>query len=105
MNWTLPTWVVIYPSTLPLPSLKAHGKGLWLARIIGLPPRLSPKRSQNLPSKGANRLRSAFVHVKGKFLDRLARCERVKINVRRTCRLRRYTPRMFLFMQRGLKSI
>ncbi|GBL55364.1 hypothetical protein AVEN_187636-1, partial [Araneus ventricosus] len=33
-------------------------------------PRLSPKRPQNLPSKEANRLKPAFVAVKGKFLDR-----------------------------------
>ncbi|GBN18484.1 hypothetical protein AVEN_181819-1 [Araneus ventricosus] len=30
------------------PSLKVHGNGLWLARIIGPLPRLSPKPSQNL---------------------------------------------------------
>ncbi|GBM37610.1 hypothetical protein AVEN_44539-1 [Araneus ventricosus] len=29
MNWTLPAWVVVYP------SLKTHGNGLWLARLIG----------------------------------------------------------------------
>ncbi|GBM98564.1 hypothetical protein AVEN_171403-1 [Araneus ventricosus] len=55
--------------------------GLWLARIIGPLPSLSPKRSQNLPSKEKNRLRPAFVAVKGKFLDRLARFERVKSNI------------------------
>ncbi|GBO17834.1 hypothetical protein AVEN_258045-1 [Araneus ventricosus] len=52
MNWTLPARVVIYPTTSPpahSPSLKAHGNGLWLARIIGIP-RLSSKRSQNATS-------------------------------------------------------
>ncbi|GBN36077.1 hypothetical protein AVEN_170148-1, partial [Araneus ventricosus] len=32
----------------------------------------------HLPSKEANHLRPAFVVAKGKFLDRPARCERVK---------------------------
>ncbi|GBO04899.1 hypothetical protein AVEN_111513-1 [Araneus ventricosus] len=30
------------------PSLKEHGNGLWLAKMIGPLPRLSSKRSQNL---------------------------------------------------------
>ncbi|GBL88692.1 hypothetical protein AVEN_195672-1 [Araneus ventricosus] len=38
-------------------------------------------RSQNLPSKEAKRLRPAFVAGKGKFLDRLALCERVNKGV------------------------
>ncbi|GBM76314.1 hypothetical protein AVEN_214739-1 [Araneus ventricosus] len=51
-------------------SRKAHGNGLLLARIIGPPlPRLSPKRSQNLPSPQKKPTASAFVAVKGKFLD------------------------------------
>ncbi|GBM30656.1 hypothetical protein AVEN_44515-1, partial [Araneus ventricosus] len=60
----------------------AQGNGLWLARIIGPLPRLSPKRSQNLPSKEASRLRPAFVAVKRTFLDRFARCEKVNIILR-----------------------
>ncbi|GBN36563.1 hypothetical protein AVEN_122749-1 [Araneus ventricosus] len=43
---------------------------------------LSPKRSQNLPSKEANRLKPAFFAVKGKYLDgpgRLAWCQRVNV--------------------------
>ncbi|GBM82235.1 hypothetical protein AVEN_440-1 [Araneus ventricosus] len=71
MNWTLSTWMAIYPTTPP----PVHGKGLWLARIIGPPTALI----SYLPSKEATRLRPAFVAVKGKFLDRLSRCERVNV--------------------------
>ncbi|GBN49044.1 hypothetical protein AVEN_96464-1 [Araneus ventricosus] len=39
MNWTLPSLLVIFPTTPPpaIPSLKAHGYGLWLSRLIGSP--------------------------------------------------------------------
>ncbi|GBM79904.1 hypothetical protein AVEN_35680-1 [Araneus ventricosus] len=74
MNWTLPTWVVIYPTTQPftLPSLTTHGNGLWLERIIGPPTALISEAisGPHLHSKEANRLRPAFVAVKGKYLDR-----------------------------------
>ncbi|GBM13504.1 hypothetical protein AVEN_82778-1 [Araneus ventricosus] len=40
-----------HPTPAHPPSLKAHGNGLWLARIIRPPLlRLSPKLSQNLTS-------------------------------------------------------
>ncbi|GBN98400.1 hypothetical protein AVEN_275124-1 [Araneus ventricosus] len=60
-------------------SLKAHGNGLWLARVIVPPTALISEEISELQisSKEANRLRPAFVAVKGKFLDRLSRCERV----------------------------
>ncbi|GBN23419.1 hypothetical protein AVEN_32508-1 [Araneus ventricosus] len=48
-----------------------------------------------LPSKEANRLRPAFVAVKGKFLDRLARCERVKIT--KNVELRNVETRPIMF--------
>ncbi|GBN10762.1 hypothetical protein AVEN_135955-1 [Araneus ventricosus] len=72
MNWTLPTWVVLYPTT---PAITfPYGARKWA--VIGkdnwtLLPRLSPKLSQNLtsPQKEANRLRLSIVAVKGKFLD------------------------------------
>ncbi|GBN14815.1 hypothetical protein AVEN_161430-1, partial [Araneus ventricosus] len=67
------------PSPLLLPSLKALGNGLRLARIIGPPTALISE--PHFPSKEANRLGPAFFAVKGKFLDRpdsLARGERVK---------------------------
>ncbi|GBN49598.1 hypothetical protein AVEN_137093-1 [Araneus ventricosus] len=70
-----------HPTPLLQPSLKAHGNGLWLARIIEPPTALLSEviSDNHLISKGANRLRSAFVAVKGNFLDRLVRCERVNI--------------------------
>ncbi|GBM21459.1 hypothetical protein AVEN_161068-1 [Araneus ventricosus] len=60
-------------------SLQAHEKGLWLARIIGHPTALSTEAISEpyLPSKEAYRLRPAFGAVKGKILDRFARCKRV----------------------------
>ncbi|GBM30434.1 hypothetical protein AVEN_46116-1 [Araneus ventricosus] len=66
MNWTLPTWMGIYPTTPPhaITIPKAHRNGMWLARIIGLP-YLSPKRSQNLPSKEANRLSPRAREIQG----------------------------------------
>ncbi|GBN09491.1 hypothetical protein AVEN_62652-1 [Araneus ventricosus] len=59
------------PHPLLYPFLKAKRNGLWLARIIGPPYRaylLSDLRALP-PLKEANRLRPAFVAVKGKFLD------------------------------------
>ncbi|GBN44649.1 hypothetical protein AVEN_204992-1, partial [Araneus ventricosus] len=55
MNWTLPTWVVIYPTTSPpdpgynLPLKRTEMGCGWQEQLDPLP-RLSPKRSQNLTS-------------------------------------------------------
>ncbi|GBL87264.1 hypothetical protein AVEN_270531-1 [Araneus ventricosus] len=50
-------------------------------KVIGTPTALISQAISEtpLPSKEANRLRPAFVVVKGKFVDRLARNERVKL--------------------------
>ncbi|GBO20630.1 hypothetical protein AVEN_255689-1 [Araneus ventricosus] len=82
MNWTLPTYVVIYPITPPhavtFPLRRAEmgcgGKDNWNPYRAYL---LSDFRN-SLPSKEANRLRPAFNVVMGKFQDRPARYERVK---------------------------
>ncbi|GBN33608.1 hypothetical protein AVEN_208386-1 [Araneus ventricosus] len=80
MNWTHRTWVVIYPTpspavTFPLGARKwaVVAKDNWTHYLAYL---LSDLRNSP-PSKEAKRLRPAFVAVKGKFLDRLARYERV----------------------------
>ncbi|GBN95247.1 hypothetical protein AVEN_38903-1 [Araneus ventricosus] len=81
MNWTLPTWVVIYhPTLIPaIPSLKANGNGLRFARIIA-PHRaylLSDLRTSP-PLKRSQPPHTGLLRVKGKFLDRLTWCQRVK---------------------------
>ncbi|GBO45940.1 hypothetical protein AVEN_7264-1 [Araneus ventricosus] len=50
------------------------------ATIIGLPTALTSQviSEPHLPSKSANRLRLALITVKGKFLECLTPCERVK---------------------------
>ncbi|GBM55567.1 hypothetical protein AVEN_74526-1 [Araneus ventricosus] len=78
MNWTLPTWVVIYHPLL-VPSLKTQGNGLWLARIIRPTTAfMSEANSEpHLLSKETNLLGPAFVAIRRKFLDCRACCERV----------------------------
>ncbi|GBO07971.1 hypothetical protein AVEN_136084-1 [Araneus ventricosus] len=59
MNWTSPNLVGHLPHTNLCYNLilRRHENGLWLTRIIGPLPRLSPKRYQKLtlPSKEASR--------------------------------------------------
>ncbi|GBM13730.1 hypothetical protein AVEN_89997-1 [Araneus ventricosus] len=86
MNWTLPTWLVIYPTTpcyrLPL-RLTEMGYGLqgnWTPL-----PCLSPKRSQNLasPQKKSTTSDRPSSLLRGKFKtarNRLFWCERVKVD-------------------------
>ncbi|GBM28452.1 hypothetical protein AVEN_33904-1 [Araneus ventricosus] len=53
-------------------TIKAHGNGLWLARIIRPPTALISEATSepHLPSKEDNRPRTAFLAVKGECLDR-----------------------------------
>ncbi|GBO05820.1 hypothetical protein AVEN_219101-1, partial [Araneus ventricosus] len=73
MNWTLPTWVVIYPTTptnavnFPKGARKwvVVGKDKWILYEL-----ISEAISESqLPSKEVNRLRPTFIAVKGRYLD------------------------------------
>ncbi|GBN29039.1 hypothetical protein AVEN_81432-1 [Araneus ventricosus] len=79
MNWTLPTWVVIYPNTPPPAITFPQGAGKWA--VVGKDNLTTHTAisEPHLPSKEGNHLRSALIAVKGKFVDRLARCERTKV--------------------------
>ncbi|GBN10876.1 hypothetical protein AVEN_212997-1 [Araneus ventricosus] len=73
MNWTLPSWIVLY-TTIPHPATifpkgarkwAVMGKDNWaptalISEVITEP---------HLPSKEPNRLKLAFVDVKAKILD------------------------------------
>ncbi|GBL69333.1 hypothetical protein AVEN_219742-1 [Araneus ventricosus] len=64
MNWTLPTWVFIYPDTPPPTITLPEGARKWA--VVGKG-NWTPYRSEpSLPSKEVNRLRKAFVDVKRK---------------------------------------
>ncbi|GBM34057.1 hypothetical protein AVEN_162234-1 [Araneus ventricosus] len=82
MNSTLPTLVVIFPTTAPSAMTCPQHARNWAVVGKDPPPRLSPKQSQNLTSleKKPNSSDWPSSLLRGSLLtsqDRLARFERV----------------------------
>ncbi|GBO09236.1 hypothetical protein AVEN_130688-1 [Araneus ventricosus] len=83
MNWTRPTWVVIYPTPCYNLSVRRMEMGCGWQALLDSQSNLSPKRFQNLTSPQKNPTTSdrSSSLWRGRFYtvrDRLAWCERVK---------------------------